>query len=369
MVRTSTGSTPTRSHSGVRAVAVPTVAAPTIICVRGPSRSGKTELIRQLSATLAEQGLNVAYLKRTHHPLDLPGKGSTRVWTAGPTAMVIHGVDRVQVTLPPGERTAASLLSHVPEDIDLVLMETHSPEPYPTILACAADPAEDEDVLGRWALAGVESAVPAISAALLRLIPADRQLARALRSSVGLHGGHGCAGLILGTRLALVGVEALGIAVPDRMKRLIVVLETDRCAADGVQAVTGCRMGKRTLRLLDYGKLAATFIDQWDGRAVRVSARGDLRDRVARMSAGSDVHEAQREAYATMTPADLFDIRSVRSPLTPDDLPGRVCRRVRCAACGEEVSDGRDVTLDTRSFCRPCADQQSGAVRPGGTES
>src|SRR2546422_4190472 len=37
---------------------------------------------------------------------------------------------------------------------------------------------------------------------------------------------------------------------------LITFVETDRCAADAVAVVTGCRLGKRALKFRDWGKVA-----------------------------------------------------------------------------------------------------------------
>jgi formylmethanofuran dehydrogenase subunit E len=171
------------------------------------------------------------------------------------------------------------------------------------------------------------------------------------------HGGHLCAGLVLGTRLALHGAALLGVEVPDRKKRLIASVEIDRCAADAIQAVTGCRPGKRTLRLLDYGKLAATFIDQWEQRALRIAVRGDLRQRAAELALpGEDRHEAQRRVYLALSPAELFSVAEVAAEIDQFDRPGPPRRRVLCAGCGEEVSDGREVQTEDGPRCRPCAE-------------
>src|ERR1700755_1189649 len=93
--------------------------------------------------------------------------------------------------------------------------------------------------------------------------------------------GHLCAGQILGLRLALYGVKLLGLADPagaDR-KRLVTYVEIDRCATDAIPIVTGCRMGKRALKFRDFGKVAATFCDLRDDRAVRIVARESARER------------------------------------------------------------------------------------------
>ncbi len=75
--------------------------------------------------------------------------------------------------------------------------------------------------------------------------------------------GHLCAGQVLGVRLAMLGIEKLGIEDPrgkDR-KRLVTFVEIDRCATDAISLVTGCRLGKRALKFRDWGKMAATFVD------------------------------------------------------------------------------------------------------------
>src|SRR5260370_14692841 len=86
--------------------------------------------------------------------------------------------------------------------------------------------------------------------------------------------GHMCAGQILGLRLAIYGVQLLGLDDPagkDR-KRLVTFVEIDRCATDAVPIVTGCRLGKRALKFPDFGKVAATFCDLQEDRTVRVMA-------------------------------------------------------------------------------------------------
>ena len=78
-----------------------------------------------------------------------------------------------------------------------------------------------------------------------------------LKESSAIHGHH-CAGQILGVRMAMLGCREVGIDEPRGCKKLIVYAEIDRCATDAVQAVTGCSLGKRSLKFLDYGKMAVT---------------------------------------------------------------------------------------------------------------
>ena len=173
--------------------------------------------------------------------------------------------------------------------------------------------------------------------------------------------GHMCPGQILGIRMAMLGLRSIGIDDPVKArKRLLTFVEIDRCATDAVSLVTGCRLGKRSLKFLDYGKVAATFVDLETGRAVRVAAREAARAKAKAMfPTMSDASQAQLEAYKVMENGDLFDLRAVRVKLRPEDLPGRPRCRVTCAQCGEGINDGRDLRLGDRVLCRSCAGERN----------
>jgi formylmethanofuran dehydrogenase subunit E len=162
---------------------------------------------------------------------------------------------------------------------------------------------------------------------------------------------------VLGVRMAMLGLRKLGIDEPVRQrKRLLTFVEIDRCATDAVSLVTGCRLGKRSLKLLDYGKLAATFVDLETHRAVRVAARDDARVKARGMFSGlTDPRQQQLEAYKIMDDADLFMVHWVKVKLKPEDLPGRPRSRVTCEQCGEGVNDGRERRVEGRVLCRSCA--------------
>src|SRR6202041_4166997 len=97
-----------------------------------------------------------------------------------------------------------------------------------------------------------------------------------LRDAEQAHG-HLCAGQVLGVRLAMLGLEKLGIDDPrgnkEDRKRLVTFVEIDRCATDAIAVVTGCRLGKRALKFRDWGKMAATFVDLETHRPIRIAAR------------------------------------------------------------------------------------------------
>lgn len=168
--------------------------------------------------------------------------------------------------------------------------------------------------------------------------------------------GHKCAGYVLGMRVALAGCRLLGIDDPRRQKNLVVYLEIDRCAADAVQSATGCSLGKRTLKHVDYGKLAATFVHTGTGQAVRVAVRGDARTRALEWEAeGRTRMEAQKLAYRELPEEELLTIQWVRLHLRPEDAPGKSVARTECIRCGEEINDNRHVDGIEGPLCRPCA--------------
>jgi len=157
--------------------------------------------------------------------------------------------------------------------------------------------------------------------------------------------------------MALRGCQELGIDRPrEESKRLVVYVEIDRCATDAIQVVTGCKLGKRTLKYVDYGKLAATFIDLPAGNAVRLSAREDIRKKATLCRPeGWTKYEAEVAAYKAMPDEELFHIEPVIVQIPAEDMPGPPLRRVVCDACGEEVNDYREVTVAGEVLCRACA--------------
>ena len=170
--------------------------------------------------------------------------------------------------------------------------------------------------------------------------------------------GHMCAGQILGVRMALLGLERLGIEDPqgpDR-KRLITYVEIDRCATDAIGMVTGCRLGKRALKFRDWGKMAATFVDLATGKAIRIVAREDARELAARVYPHLETKKQQQmQAYRERPAEELFLEKCVRVAIDPADLPGTKSERVMCAECGEGVNFGRYVEIDGRKLCLSCA--------------
>lgn len=185
---------------------------------------------------------------------------------------------------------------------------------------------------------------------------ADRGLDELTREAIAFHG-HLCPGLVLGIRIARAGCRAIGIDRPRSAgKALVVFVEIDRCATDAIQALTGVSLGKRTLKHVDYGKMAATFADAVTGAAVRVSARDDARALARDWAPGeADPRRAQVAAYRVMPEPLLLRLEPVR--VRPGWLDRRRVR-VACAACGEGINYEREVAAGDRVLCRACGGER-----------
>lgn len=183
-----------------------------------------------------------------------------------------------------------------------------------------------------------------------------------LAEAVSFHG-HLCPGQVLGVRMACAGCREVGVDDPRAAgKSLLIIVEIDRCATDAIQALTGVSLGKRTLRHLDFGKMAATFVDRARGLSVRVVARETARALATCLAPDApDARRAQIHAYRDMREGDLLEIDPVI--VTAEWL---VRRRVRvaCAACGEGVNYEREVYVAGRALCRPCAGEGYYAYDP-----
>ena len=178
-----------------------------------------------------------------------------------------------------------------------------------------------------------------------------------LRDAEQAHG-HLCAGQVLGVRLAMLGLQKLGIQDPhgkDR-KRLVTFVEIDRCATDAVGVVTGCRLGKRALKFRDWGKMAATFIDVATGKAIRVSAKESSKDLARQMHPELESkNQQQMLAYREMSDDDLFAAQWVKVDLPPEEFPGYKGKRITCSRCGEGINFRREIRRDGNILCRACA--------------
>ncbi len=165
-----------------------------------------------------------------------------------------------------------------------------------------------------------------------------------------------CPRQVLGVRMGLSGAGLLKLEAPRTDKRLLVIVETDGCFVSGIEAATGCSVLHRTLRVEDYGKVAASFIDINSGRAFRLAPRPDARELALKYAPDApDSYQAQLVAYQIMPEDSLFSVQSVQLKTPVEAIVGRPGVRVTCAICGEEIMNDRQVTTSLGELCKACA--------------
>ena len=170
------------------------------------------------------------------------------------------------------------------------------------------------------------------------------------------HHSHLCPRQILGVRLGLTGLHTLQLEANQDGKRLLVITETDGCFVDGLIAATGCTVGHRTLRVKDYGKTAAVFVDTRTGQSVRVAPRVDIRERAYTYAACEPRHYfAQMQAYQVMPEAEMFTVQMVTLNVPVEQIISRPGMRVCCNICGDEIMNEREVRQNGLILCQACA--------------
>ncbi|MDQ2926162.1 MAG: FmdE family protein [Acidobacteriota bacterium] len=187
--------------------------------------------------------------------------------------------------------------------------------------------------------------------------------------------GHLCAGQVLGVRMAMLALARLGIddprskTSPDR-KRLVTFVEIDRCATDAIGVVTGCRVGKRALKLRDWGKMAATFVDLSASlgddvyKGLRVVALESSKSRAGQLYPELPKNTQQMRAYRELADDELFGEQWVAVPLPRSEFPGYKGERLACARCGEGVNFDRFVERDGERLCLACANESRRYYKP-----
>lgn len=167
-----------------------------------------------------------------------------------------------------------------------------------------------------------------------------------LQEAVAYHG-HLCSGQILGVRMARMALGLLGIDEPKKSRALVVYVECDRCLTDAIGTVTGCKLGKRSLKWMDYGKSAATFLNLQTGKAVRIYRKMRLYP-----PEGEDLIAF----FDAIPDEEMFSATYVGVHYRQEDLPGKPLDAMTCPRCGEEVIDGRQVIRDGVAMCKACAE-------------
>src|SRR3972149_2458650 len=194
------------------------------------------------------------------------------------------------------------------------------------------------------------------------------ELKTLLEQSAARHD-HLCPRQVLGIRMGLAGAAKLGLSIPNGDKSLLIIIETDGCFADGIEVATGCTIGHRTLRVEDYGKVAATFVNVHNGRAMRLAPHAEIRQR-AQSFAPQETRRyyAQLQAYQELPADQLFCAQEVELNSSVEAMLSRAGARARCEQCGEEILNEREVESGGQVLCRACGGQAYYRVVPSRPE-
>ncbi len=167
-----------------------------------------------------------------------------------------------------------------------------------------------------------------------------------------------CPRQVLGVRMGVYAGELLDLELPNPDKRLFVFVETDGCGLDGIAVATGCSVGRRNMRVIDFGKMAATFVDVTTRESIRIVPNPESRIRARNyMPDTSNRWEAQLHAYQIMPVEELFTVIPVVLTVSLDEIISTHGLRVHCDLCGEEIMNGREERVNGKTVCRGCAHQ------------
>ncbi|MQC27517.1 MAG: hypothetical protein DWG74_00355 [Chloroflexi bacterium] len=312
----------------------------------------------RLIGELTARGYRVAAVKRSHHPvaLDREGSDTDRFARAGAASVLFCAADGTLERSAPVGLDAA--LRRYMGEADIAIVEGFKHDTLGAVIRLSGDDARrarleamDGTLILETIAGNVAGLASAVETQFMLSAAGDDELRADVRRAARTHG-HLCAGVVLGVRMGRLAMSELGIAPPLPPEALQITVEVARCATDAVASVTGCTLGRGNLRVVDYGKVAATFEDLRTGRAIRVLAREDARDPDDRWASPLLTrHHRQAIAYRLMPDAALFTVRDVCVSAGAD----RPRTRVACDLCGETIRVADGIAGEQALTCRPCA--------------
>ncbi len=183
----------------------------------------------------------------------------------------------------------------------------------------------------------------------------SRELTTLLNHSASEHS-HLCPRQVLGVRMGLAGLAALGLLAPVSDDTALLIIETAGCFADGIRSATGATVGHRTLRVEDLGKIAATFTSLKTGTSLRLAPKADVRTRALEYAPDKRLrYYAQLEGYQIMPQEELFNFQEVELTTPAEQIISHQNARAICSKCGEEIINDREVVVEGKVFCKTCA--------------
>lgn len=165
-----------------------------------------------------------------------------------------------------------------------------------------------------------------------------------------------CPRQVLGVRIGLLAGHLLEMPLPQPEKRLLAIAETDGCFVDGISAATGCYVGRRTLRIEDYGKTSVTFINTLTEQAFRIVPHSNIRELAWDYAPSArNKWEAQLIGYKHIPDELLLRWQQVELTVPVKQIVGQAGMRAMCEVCGEEIINQREVMHEGTTLCKSCA--------------
>jgi formylmethanofuran dehydrogenase subunit E len=189
-----------------------------------------------------------------------------------------------------------------------------------------------------------------------------------LAASAALHQ-HLCPRQVLGVRMGLLAGQQLQIDLPQTDKRLLTIVETDGCATDGIAVATNCWVGRRTLKVMDFGKVAGTFVDTYTGQAIRIVPQRHVRQLAQAFAPDARTPwEGYLLGYQRMPAMDLLNVQAVQLMQPVQHILGLPGAKAQCHSCSEEIMNEREVYHEGKMLCRTCAGEGYYHVLPMNNE-
>lgn len=156
-----------------------------------------------------------------------------------------------------------------------------------------------------------------------------------------LHG-HYCPGLAMGILGATYAMQKM-----PSDKGLKVIIETHNCLADGIQFVTGCTIGTKSLIYKDTGKLVFSLVNE-NGKGIRLCANDG--DTINKAFPNASMSE---KSFGTLKiPVEqLFTIAETQIILPEYERD----EEIMCASCGEGVKKNHLIEKEGKYYCSDCA--------------
>jgi len=184
--------------------------------------------------------------------------------------------------------------------------------------------------------------------------------------------GHVCPGLSIGYRAVKAGMTALNEnrAIDEE---LVAIVETDACAVDAVQVLTGCTFGKGNFIYKDYGKMAITLMSRNTGLGVRVSLlpnafsiNNEHRELMKKVMSGessqqetkrfTELHLERSYDILEKPVEQLFAVQSIQIQLPPK---ATIEPSIACECCGETAMSSKLSIIDNKKICRGCIEKNN----------